>query len=959
MKRYFLHILLVGILGMLAVSCSDEYDSMGLDSRKAQVVFSVAMDTPVSRSRAAGDKNTWGSDYAPSNAGDAYDNRIDINQFIVKIVDGEKEYKIKDIIKWKVDGSENVYKFVGVVDGMDQSTVSDPKVYVYANMGTTTPAETFIRQDGANIPMWGVKSIKGNLTFAPGTRVDLEEIALLRAMAKLEVSLNTEMAKEFALTGATLNKHNSEGYTLPMLPEAFDGSTEDLDLEGVMHPIKDETQEPLELGTFVTDTSYVVYLPEVENDDLQVTVKLKQKKVDENGTVTYGQEQEGTFSLSSDVVRNHWYKYTITGFAASEIEVSYKTVPWTNVNITVGGEGFLFLNKDLVEMYSTNIDADQLKFSSSTPIISIELKDIYKHYNNGNIMVNADAINYEKENGLLTDDAQFEKDAVYAYYISKYGQKIQLGTHPGFDIEGQEDILANEVNVLKAISATAQDGLSGGITINSPYIGDGTLGDSHNDTPRYLEFLVTNADSLQATFRVIQYPPVVITNTEGYFSYREDFRIDIPYEFKASQFKGTYTQREPYDNGEAIHYLNPIPPFFCLAGFFPYHIHKWDNEKGQVMVSYGKYGGNAANKGNGKGCAVYDDNGDKLGDYISFDETPAGLYERDHMRLDEYKGAPVTAVFHRTHYYWSDGKDFVGGNIDKPSNYYQNVSPPFYEIEDKQVTNLETEEVTIEKDTVYYVRHYTGNSFNFFYSKFVDHVYTENSTNVNGLDRYKGEADICSQLPNDEYNGWDIWAVQNANRNHRMYHIRTTAYSPTYTLGWPAMENKGGRMYTAEGEDNARMVSPSFMIASQLGTTNVPQNRDHYTVPQAEGMYTFAQRQCEQYAEAYYTDENGNGEYDPGELVTHYKDWRLPTRAEIELIVNYQRKSRAMDKVLYGEKYFHASTVPGDYATDNTLYNLDKALDNWTTSGYQMRCVRDVKPGQNGETKRYPLNANN
>ena len=75
MKKCFLHILLVGVLGMLAVSCSDEYDSMGLDSRQAQVVFSVAMDTPVSRSRTAED-NTWGSQYDPSSPGDAYDNRI-------------------------------------------------------------------------------------------------------------------------------------------------------------------------------------------------------------------------------------------------------------------------------------------------------------------------------------------------------------------------------------------------------------------------------------------------------------------------------------------------------------------------------------------------------------------------------------------------------------------------------------------------------------------------------------------------------------------------------------------------------------------------------------------------------------------------------------------------------------------------------------------------------------------
>ena len=88
-------------------------------------------------------------------------------------------------------------------------------------------------------------------------------------------------------------------------------------------------------------------------------------------------------------------------------------------------------------------------------------------------------------------------------------------------------------------------------------------------------------------------------------------------------------------------------------------------------------------------------------------------------------------------------------------------------------------------------------------------------------------------------------------------------------------------------------------------------------------------------------------------------DWRLPTRAEIELIVNLQRNSRAMDKVLYGEKYFHASTVPNDYNDNHTLFSLDKNLDKWTTAGYQMRCVRDVKPGQEIKRKVYPLNVNN
>lgn len=46
-----------------------------------------------------------------------------------------------------------------------------------------------------------------------------------------------------------------------------------------------------------------------------------------------------------------------------------------------------------------------------------------------------------------------------------------------------------------------------------------------------------------------------------------------------------------------------------------------------------------------------------------------------------------------------------------------------------------------------------------------------------------------------------------------MYHVQITASSGDYTLGQPRITN--GK--TDPGEDNAELVSPSFMIASQLG----------------------------------------------------------------------------------------------------------------------------------------------
>ena len=53
--------------------------------------------------------------------------------------------------------------------------------------------------------------------------------------------------------------------------------------------------------------------------------------------------------------------------------------------------------------------------------------------------------------------------------------------------------------------------------------------------------------------------------------------------------------------------------------------------------------------------------------------------------------------------------------------------------------------------------------------------------------------------------------------NARMYHIQLTSSSDEYTVGRPRMNSEG---FTDAGADNAKLVSPSFMIASRLGFLN-------------------------------------------------------------------------------------------------------------------------------------------
>lgn len=147
--------------------------------------------------------------------------------------------------------------------------------------------------------------------------------------------------------------------------------------------------------------------------------------------------------------------------------------------------------------------------------------------------------------------------------------------------------------------------------------------------------------------------------------------------------------------------------------------------------------------------------------------------------------------------------------------------------------------------------------------------------------------------------------------NSRMYHVRITATSDEYTLGRPRLDENG---LTDDDDDNAELVSPSFMIASQLGATQPISNS------------STAAEQCHEYVEVFkYKDENGV------EQSRHLNDWRLPTAAEIKIIMHYQNDSEVMDEVLTGDNYWSASG----------LINTSTGLPSSVRSG-NIRCIRDV-----------------
>ena len=150
-------------------------------------------------------------------------------------------------------------------------------------------------------------------------------------------------------------------------------------------------------------------------------------------------------------------------------------------------------------------------------------------------------------------------------------------------------------------------------------------------------------------------------------------------------------------------------------------------------------------------------------------------------------------------------------------------------------------------------------------------------------------------------------------KNNRMYIIQVSSTKDSkYNIAHPNIDKSTG--YT-----NDEVVSPAFMIASQLGA-----------VKSANFNQSSAKTHCETYREV--KKENGK------QVI--YDGWRLPTKTEIQFIVDFQQESYKNNKgktkqpikpVLEGANYY-------------TLNNETVATGVESGDDAYVRCVRDLTP---------------
>lgn len=237
----------------------------------------------------------------------------------------------------------------------------------------------------------------------------------------------------------------------------------------------------------------------------------------------------------------------------------------------------------------------------------------------------------------------------------------------------------------------------------------------------------------------------------------------------------------------------------------------------------------------------------------------------------------------------------------------------------------------------------TGSNNGFFASK----VRGENDSDNDGnypIYRYTGSSEYASEYQDDG--------------NARMYRIDINATSADYVMGAPRITDG----VTDSSWPNQRMVSPSFLIASRLAVISTSAgnlgslddgeknglNDCGVRFDKTRGTVVVVDASYSSWSGASYEDDADAYNQANDELLkvyadhckkyvevttdgTVYKDWRLPTAAEIQFIIDTQgtgTNNEAIDYLLNALFYYSAC---------GPVYNTKP-----NSSGKTIRCVHDV-----------------
>lgn len=386
-------------MSIMSASCVFDADSCIVsDDKRYDVMFTVSLSGQQTRA-------TWEEEY-PSEAGVPFDFRIMPDKLRMEIIHqgGERLGVIDDLDYWPLNEAHTEFQFMGKMpkEFLDYLVANGEKETIYrfmvfANCADNASGEEYITYSHAQldpaletsaIPMWGVQQVDVKPLSNLGV-LDIGEISLLRAAAKVEVKLCDELKDKATINSAHLKYYNQTGYVLPNGWSDV-AETKKLDQEtchrvyrhaAVNLPlIKDDNGD---YYTYVTEYDNINYSGERNKISLEFTVGGEAKYFED--AISFCEYENGTpvENTHYNIVRNHIYEFEVLSIAGSSLTLDYTVADWTTED---WGDGMEYEEHDLSypTYHNPVVPYKFLGLTSTEQSSYVITEEPTMHYNAGN-----------------------------------------------------------------------------------------------------------------------------------------------------------------------------------------------------------------------------------------------------------------------------------------------------------------------------------------------------------------------------------------------------------------------------------------------------------------------------------------------------------------------------------------------------------------------------------------------
>ena len=324
-------------LGCIALVSCDQGDT-GAENTEAHITLTLCLkgtDTDnYTRTGQSGGKQiaSRSEDSETDEPGTEMENSIDLSRFHVVFYQTNQQMAgiLQNMVLVHLGG--NIYRLTGSLPVDNKVLVGnhfEGKMVVYANFDMSEEDLQKSYSDGAiaqksfgyeanpkYLPMWGVKKV--SFTLTAGKRQDFSDIDLLRAVAKVRVSLSSKMKSDgWSIYSMQLFNYNNKGNCMPKKYAECEQTA------SLTHEDFENFYDSKQTGGITMTENVPIYLPEYQNtekneaDRCVIKLKLKLNENVENNEKEYtlrfidytDSGAEGT--TINDIVRDHYYTFEV------------------------------------------------------------------------------------------------------------------------------------------------------------------------------------------------------------------------------------------------------------------------------------------------------------------------------------------------------------------------------------------------------------------------------------------------------------------------------------------------------------------------------------------------------------------------------------------------------------------------------------------------------------------------